>query len=149
VNNGLRFPALKFVTVPPPPLSTNHVHGGNPVCKQTCKRLSVKLKYCVPGSAPLTSTSVYARAPSNGTLRFRLIAGGMIEALIACVVPVIVKFCEKHGVVAAGQTCTVKVLPDGVMVLLSGTASPENDPVPSSGSGTDGTVVFMLNGVPF
>src|SRR6266403_1802125 len=92
VNNGERLPALKFVSVPAPPLSTNQVQGGNPVCKQTCKRLSVRLKYSVPGSAPLTSESVYVRAPSSGTVRFRLIAGGMMNALMFSVAPVIVRF---------------------------------------------------------
>jgi hypothetical protein len=67
-------------------------------------RLSVLLKYSVPGSAPLTSLSVYARAPSNGTLRFRFTAGGMICAEMFCVAPVIVRFCENDGVVDAGVT---------------------------------------------
>jgi hypothetical protein len=57
-NSGERFPELKLVTVPPPPLSTNHVQGGNPVSRQTCSRLSVLLKYIVPGFAPNTSPSV-------------------------------------------------------------------------------------------
>ena len=35
LNSGEKFPELTLVTVPPPPLSTNHVHGGNPVSRQT------------------------------------------------------------------------------------------------------------------
>ena len=103
----------------------------------------------MPGSAPLTSLSLYARAPSSGTVRFRFTAGGMICALIFAVPPVIVRFCEKQGVVAAGHTCTVHVLPDGVMKLLLGTATPENEPVLSSASGDAGIVVWLSNAAPF
>jgi hypothetical protein len=35
LNSGEKLPELTLVTVPPPPLSTNHVHGGNPVSKHT------------------------------------------------------------------------------------------------------------------
>lgn len=35
LNSGEKFPELTLVTVPPPPLSTNQVHGGNPVCMHT------------------------------------------------------------------------------------------------------------------
>ena len=111
-------------------------------------RLSVTLKYSVPGRAPLTSLSVYARAPRKGTDKFKFTAGGMIDALMFCVAPVIVKLFVKHGVVAAGHTVTLNVLCDGVIVPLSGTASAENEPVLSSGSGVEGTVVFTLKGTP-
>ena len=73
LNSGVN--PLTLVTVPAPPLSTNHVHGGKPVCMHTCKRLSVRLRYETPGNPPVTSASVYARR-SSGTVRLSIDAAG-------------------------------------------------------------------------
>lgn len=110
-------------------------------------RLSVILKYSVPGFAPVTSVSRYADAPASGNERFKTIAGGTIDAEMFCVAPVIVRFAVTHEVVDAGHTFTANWLCDGEMVLLSGTARPAKEPVPSSVIGP--TVVLILNGTPF
>jgi hypothetical protein len=73
----------------------------------------------------------------------------MMDALIFCAPPVIVKLFVKQDVDAAGHTDTLNVLPEGEIVALLGTDSPAKEPVPSSASGKVGTVVFLSNGNPF
>lgn len=75
-------------------------------------------------------------------------AGGMRNVLIFSDPPVIVRFADEHGVVEAGQACTVHVLPEGVIDVLLGTTTPENEPEPSSARGAWGIVVLLSNGVP-
>ena len=99
--------------------------------------------------APVISPSRYARAASKGTVKSSVIAGGIICELMSKVVPVIVRFLEKHGVEAAGQTFTVHVLFAGAIELLLGTETPENAPEPSRTRGFCGMVVFLSNGTPF
>jgi hypothetical protein len=97
----------------------------------------------------VTSLSVYARAPSNGTVKFNAMAAGVIDELMSCEPPEIVRFFEVHAYVAAGQTCTVHVEPAGEIEALLGMDWPENAPEPSSASGADGMVVLLSNGAPF
>src|SRR6202020_832707 len=103
----------------------------------------------MPGTPPLISASVYARAPRSGTVRFTTTGGGITCELMFCVAPVIVRFTENDADDAAGVTITVQVLPEGVMEVLLGTLTPEKEPAPSSASGFAGIVVLLSNGTPF
>jgi len=48
-----------------------------------------------------------------------------------CVAPEMVKTTEEQAVVAAGHTCNLQPLPEGVMLVLLGTKALANEPVAS------------------
>jgi hypothetical protein len=48
-----------------------------------------------------------------------------------CEAPVIVKVTSLQAVVEPGQNCSLHLLPEGVMLVLLGTATPVNDPAAS------------------
>jgi hypothetical protein len=67
----------------------SHVQGGNP--EQAWIVLSLRLKYCPPVFAPVTSESVYAVAPTASSVKFTTTAGGTAVLVRLCVVPLIVR----------------------------------------------------------